>query len=106
MIKTNSVLSESTETQKINNIIIQYLTYEQMNELFDLNTSLHHIYSNSPNYIDFKKAQSLLSSSNKILGMALKKISSKEKLTIDMLLLSQFNKLETSTKYKYMNSII
>ncbi|WP_042152709.1 hypothetical protein [Pseudoalteromonas sp. '520P1 No. 412'] len=106
MSKTNLIFSKNTETQQINNIIIQYLTFEQMSELFDINTSLHNILSNNPTYIELKNAQCLLSSSNKILGLALQKVSLKEKLKIDMVLLAQFNKLDTSKKYKYMNSFI
>jgi len=92
------------ESNKINSILVQYLNYEQLNELFNLNTSLQHIFNNDPTYIDLTKAQKLLSSSNKILVGALEKTSLKEKLTIDMLLLEQFNQLDTSKKYKYINS--
>jgi len=95
-----SQLEENSVSQKINNILMQYLSYKQLNELYEVNASLYSIFNNKkPNYKDLRKAENLLCKTNDILMKSFEKLSLIESIRIDELMMEQFKRLDSKTKF-------
>jgi len=95
-----SNLEVNSVSQKINNILMQYLSYKQLNELYELNSSLYSIFNNKkPNYNDFREAENLLFKTNAILMKSFEKLSLLESMRIDELMMEQFKRLDSKTKF-------
>jgi len=95
-----SNLEVNSVSQKINNILMKYLSYKQLNELYELNSSLYSIFNNKkPNYNDFREAENLLFKTNAILMKSFEKLSLIESMRIDELMMEQFKRLDSKTKF-------
>ena len=98
-------LDINAPSEKINLILMKYLTDKQINELYEINTLLFSIFNDKkPHFNELNKAQRLLSLSNEIMITSFAKLSLNESLEVDRLMSEQFSLYYKQTKYKQINS--
>lgn len=95
----------NSTSQKINIILMNYLTDKQIYELYEINTLLFSIFNDKkPHFNELNKAQRLLSLSNEIMITSFSKLSLDESLEVDRLMSEQFSFFDKNTKYIQINS--
>ncbi|MBU2968307.1 hypothetical protein KO527_02915 [Pseudoalteromonas sp. C2R02] len=95
----------NSTSQKINIILMNYLTDKQIYELYEINTLLFSIFNDKkPHFNELNKAQRLLSLSNEIMITSFSKLSLDESLEVDRLMSEQFSFFDKKTKYIQINS--